>query len=190
MTLFVKVLFVLACVVLYVETSSIDQEAEDKINDAQSMLLDSTNLDAISNVGEAVHTDGLNLDELNKGISEASDKTSESLDQQGRDANVALDNLDELNKGISEAGDKASESLDQLGRDANAALDSFGEEASKTLDKLSDDASKKLDSALSGFEGTMSDVSRHATKKGEESVDRAQQWFEDKLVFYLHQLTI
>ena len=154
MTLFVKVLFVLAYVVLYIETSSIDQEAEDKINDAQSMLLDSTNLDAISNVGEAVHTDGLNLDELNKGISEASDK--------------------------------ASESLDQLGRDANAALDSFGEEASKTLDKLSDDASKKLDSALSGFEGTMSDVSRHATKKGEESVDRAQQWFEDKLVFCSH----
>ena len=111
-------------------------------------------------------------EEASKTFSEFGNEASQNINRLGNDAS----------KNLNKFGDEATKQLENFGDKSMKNIEKFGEDASKKLNKLGKDATKKLNTALKDFEGTSNDLSNYANTRGQESLDNAQDWLEDKYV--------
>ena len=62
----------------------------------------------------------------------------------------------------------------------NKQVERYGEEAMENFNKIQQEAGETLNELGKNFEGTANDLSNFANKRGQETIDDAQQWLNDK----------
>ena len=148
--------------------------AVDSLDDLKSSA--SINSDKASEYLQSSFNNGDNLFE-NIPAEEALD----DVKKLGEEYASNLGNLqDDVSQNLNRVGDEASRNIEKIGEEVNRQVERYGTEAMENFNKIQQEAGETLNELGKNFEGTANDLSNFANKRGQETIDDAQQWLNDK----------